>query len=313
MAKIKIGLIGCGRWGRHILRDLVALNCEVAVASISQASRDAALQGGAVMAVAEAAQLPQALDGYVVAVKTVKHYDVVCELLPSGKPIFCEKPLTADARQACDLATRAADQLFVMDKWRYHPAIEAMAKLAHSGSLGKVQAIDCRRLQWGTSQSDVDLVWTVAPHELSIMQHILGFIPAPRAATGEWNGERLEGITVLLGDCPHASTQISARYPQHRREVRMTCEGGVVLMEDPYADHIDLYRIDAPCFPNSLPKPETLPVSTEYPLLRELRQFCNYLDGGPPPLSNAVAAAQVVVAIEQIRDLALQSRASCPP
>jgi predicted dehydrogenase len=174
-----VGLVGCGNWGRLILRDLVALGCEVTVASPSDESRQRALEEGAIATVADAAALPD-VAGIVVATPTITHADVLEVLLPRDVPMFCEKPLAPDPVRAWDLARRAADRLFVMDKWRYHPGVEELARIARSRELGPVVGLRTTRAQMGCPHDDVDTAWILAPHDLSIGLEILGSLPGRR-------------------------------------------------------------------------------------------------------------------------------------
>src|SRR5687767_15883213 len=101
-----IGLIGCGDWGRHILRDLKALGCTVPVVARSPASVARATEGGADAVVGELDALG-AVDGVVVATPTATHAAVIGALLPLGVPVFSEKPLCPDPHAARALATAA--------------------------------------------------------------------------------------------------------------------------------------------------------------------------------------------------------------
>ena len=135
-----VGLVGCGAWGRHILRDLVALGCDVPVVARSRESIARAEEGGAAEIVADIASLP-ALDGAVVATPATTHAAVVEELLGRDVPVFCEKPLTDDPIAAERLAALAPDRLFVMDKWRYHPGVLELGAIVRERRLGTVSGI----------------------------------------------------------------------------------------------------------------------------------------------------------------------------
>ena len=93
--KLSVGLVGCGRWGRFILRDLLTLGCDVAVVSTSEAGRENARAGGAKDIVENINQLPQ-VSGVIVATPTQTHAKVIESLLRLSVPIFTEKPMTAD-------------------------------------------------------------------------------------------------------------------------------------------------------------------------------------------------------------------------
>jgi predicted dehydrogenase len=296
--KPRVGLVGCGRWGQHILRDLRSLGCEVAVLARSQASRELAAAGGAAEIVGAVGDLR--VDGVVVATPTSTHAEVAEEALTLGVPVYVEKPLTADLASARRLAELAPERLFVMDKWRYHPGVRELARIARSGELGEVVGIHSRRVTLGHRYSDVDTVWIHAPHDLAIALEILGEVPAPRQAVPELVGGELAGLTAILGEAPWLVLEVSSIAPAHRRELRLVCEGGVAQLDGGYADAVVIGRagaIDAESV-------ERWPIDGELPLLAELRAFARHLEGGPPPLSSAVDGVAIIAAIEEMIALA---------
>ncbi len=296
-----MGLVGCGNWGRHILRDLVSLGSRVTVVLPTDRNRSAALDGGAVAIVNAVGQLPD-VDGIVVASPTTTHAAVVRELLPRGVPIFVEKPLSDDARAARELAGAAAGRLFVMHKWRYHPGIEALGEIARSGEVGDVVGLRCTRIGWGNPHEDVDAVWLLAPHDISIGLEVLGHIPAPRCAVAERVGGTVTGVVALLGDHPWLAIEVSTAAGVERREVRLIGSKGIATLGDAYSDRIVVTR--GRDHAGVTRHDEARYISTELPLLREIRAFLDHLAGGPPPRSSAAEAADEVQAIADIRRLA---------
>jgi predicted dehydrogenase len=302
VARIAVGLVGYGAWGRHILRDLVALDCSVTVVARSDQGRREAVGAGAAAGVALVGELPAKLHGIVVATPTSTHTEVVDSLLSRDVPLFVEKPLTNDAAAATRLVQLAGDRLFVMDKWRYHPGIQLLGEIARTHELGPVVGLRTTRVGWGTPHVDVDPVWILLPHELSIALEILGEIPEPRSAVPETVNGRLAGLVGQLGDEPWFVAEVSGAHPRQRREVRLICRNGVATLLDPYADHVLVTRGEVQG--DVTPAEEARPISTEFPLLRELRAFVEHLEGGPPPKSSAAEGAAEVAAIERLRELA---------
>jgi predicted dehydrogenase len=290
-----VGLVGCGEWGRLILRDLRALGCTVAVVARSEESAARARVGGAQAVVGDVAALPE-VAGVVVAVPTAVHAQAIEAALPRGVPVFVEKPLCPGVEDARRLCAAAGDRVFVMDKWRYHPGVEALRDIARAGELGAVRGLRTTRVQWGNRHADVDAVWILAPHDLSIGQEILGGVPEPRAAVAEGTAARLEGMVALLGHEPWQVLEVSARHAQFRREVRLHCAEGVAVLDDGWADSLLVARGDG--------SRERRPLPAGLPLLRELRAFVEHLGGGPPPRSSAAEALAVVEAIARLRALA---------
>jgi len=290
-----VALVGCGRWGRHILRDLIELGSEVVVVDPNADARAHARSAGAVGAVRDSAELPQA-DGIVVATPTHSHAAVLEALLPRRVPVFCEKPLTDDGDRAADLAERGGARLFVMDKWRYHPGIEQLGELARSGELGAVHGLRTTRIGWANAHTDVDAVWILAPHDLSIALEILGQLPAPRTAVGERLDGCATGLLGILGEAPWVAVDVSVARPELRREVCLYCRDGTAVLPSAYSDHLRIARPGR--------AEERRSISTELPLRRELRAFLGHLAGGPPPKSSGADGAAVVRAVERLRALA---------
>lgn len=301
---VRIGLIGCGRWGSNILRDLKTLNCEITVVVHSDRSAAAARSGGAHAIVNRLEHMP-AVDGIVVAAPTVLHGSIVLEVLESRScPVFCEKPLTNSVLEARAIVEKGRHRVFVMDKWRYHPGIEALRNIGRSGELGPVLGLKTVRLGWGNPHRDVDSAWNLLPHDLSIAMEILGHIPKPVHSIAECDASGLMNLSVCLENPLWMMCEVSTRYPGHRRSVELRCRLGVAVLEDSYDAHIHISR--------SLSwaeggKPEALekrPIALNMPLLAELSSFVDHLGGGPPPRSTAVEGLRVVETIAKLRTMA---------
>ncbi len=294
-----VGLVGCGNWGRHILRDLVELGCEVPVVARSPASSDRAKEGGAATIVADVDSLPL-LDGVVVATPTSTHAAVLDEALGRDVPVFCEKPLTDDPAAAERLAARAPDRLFVMDKWRYHPGVLEIAAIAQESRLGAVSGLKTVRVGWGSSHDDADPVWVLAPHDLSIGCEIFGALGRAESAVAQWQGEDAVHLSgVLRGPDWWQTIEVSGRAAESTRTVELYCEGGVAVLGGGWDEHVTVYR-DAP----GGVVEERIETPGELPLLAELRAFVEHLRGGPPPRSSAAEGAAVVSSIAELRELA---------
>jgi predicted dehydrogenase len=268
----------------------------VHVVARSPESVGRARDGGATSIVAAIADLP-AVEGAVVASTTGSHADVARELLATiTGPVFVEKPLTDDAAAAAGLAEQHGDRLFVMDKWRYHPAVAELARIARSGELGAVTALTSRRVTDVDRHPDVDTVWTHAPHDLAVALEILGEIPEPVHAVAEHSGGRRVGLVATLGGPPHVTFEVSCVAPAHRRELRLVCEDGVARIDGGWAEEVEIARRGEPTERRATPG--------ELPLLAELRAFVDHVRGGPPPRSSAAEGALVVERIAQLGALA---------
>jgi len=299
----RIGLIGCGRWGRLVLRDLLALKATVWVVASGADAGVATAAGGSTVAGVQ--QLPD-VDGIVVATPTSSHADVIESVLPRGVPIFCEKPLCDDAERARRLAAAGRDRVFVMDKWRYHPGIGALAAIARSSELGGVVGLRTCRLGYGHSHADTDCIWTLLPHDLSIGLEIFGRLLPPRHALADRADGTVMGLVAACADegGPWHVMEVGIRSVRRQRSIALMCANGAAILEDAYADHILIMDNPDRAGPDTDAPVTRRPISVEMPLLAELRAFLDHLRGGPPPKSSVAEAAQSVETITAIRRLA---------
>jgi predicted dehydrogenase len=260
-----------------------------------------AVDGGAAGAVKTVDDLAE-MQGIVVAVPAVAHADVVDSVLVRGVPIFVEKPLTVDPASAQKLAAMTVDQVFVMDKWRYHPGIELLRDIAQSGEFGTVVGLETVRTGWGNPHADVDGIWHLTPHDLSIVLEVLGSIPEPRSARADRMDGVPAGVVGMLGEDPWIRIEVGTRSVRRIRSVVLRCEEAVVALMDGYADHLEI--LTGYPLHDQEPAPARRSFAFEMPLLRELRVFVEYLSGGPPPRSSAAEGAKIVATIARLRELA---------
>jgi predicted dehydrogenase len=323
---LAIGLVGCGRWGRHILRDLQALGAAVTVADPDAAARAQALQQGAA-GVADLTQLPPDLAGYVIASPAGQHGRAIEALLERDRPIFVEKPFTTDSASAQRLAAAGRGRLFVMEKWLWHPAVRFLTALARRKDLGPVELLACARLQPDLPIRDVDPVWTLLPHDLSIAREILGTLPEPRLARAERRDGKLVGLVGLLsgGSNPAASRlrdatpllpvpapllhiEVSAARAERQRSILLGGSEGLAFWSDGAPETVFVGRRPATARDTrdaiNTGDFERHEVTGEMPLKAELRDFLAHLAGGPPPRASAAGGALVVERIDALRRLA---------
>ena len=298
---LRVALIGCGRWGRNILRDLLLLGCEVSVVTRTAASAASALELGAHHANTDLKKLRE-VDGVVVATPTSTHADVVRSVLGLDVPVFVEKPLTADVETARTIAAEAGDRIFVMDKWRYHPGIHLLREIVRSGAIGETLGLRTVRVQWGSPHADVDCTWILLPHDLSIALEILGAIPAPVSAVAHHEGFQITGLMGQLrfDDGKWMSVEVASNGPSNVRRVEVFGDEGVAVLAGGWEEHVTITRTA----PDGEPDVTTLEAADELPLLAELRAFVHHLAGGLPPRSSADEGVRIVEAITGLRRLA---------
>ncbi len=187
---MRIGIAGCGYWGPKHVRVLESINevDRVVVIDPDESARKSVLQS--FPRVQEFADLGSALpeiDALVVATPPRMHYRLAREALDAGKHVLVEKPFTtnsADARELIRCARRSDLVLMVGHTFEFNPVVWRLRDAVRSGDLGEVHYIDTARLNLGLYQPDVNVVWDLAPHDISILNYILQSRPSSVDARG---------------------------------------------------------------------------------------------------------------------------------
>ena len=189
---IRTGLIGCGYWGSNLLRNLFNNRAfeVVAVADASEARRTAVCQRhGSVrpLETAEAVMALPEIDAIVIATPVATHYEIARLGLEKGKHVLVEKPMCASSDQAHHLVqlAKAAKRVLMVDHtFLFTDAVQHVQRIVHRGDLGRIAYVDAMRVNLGPFQRDVNVLWDLGPHDLSIVDHILGEEPIHIEASG---------------------------------------------------------------------------------------------------------------------------------
>jgi predicted dehydrogenase len=302
---LRIGLIGCGAWGKYILRDLKQLGCEVWVVARSERSQNHARSFGADKIVNNVNNL-DGLAACVIATPTEIRYEYCATLLNKFPtiPLFVEKPLSNNLVEAQTLfALPNSQNIFVMDKWRYHAGVLKMASIAKEGVLGKIMGLQLTRVSWGLIHEDSNTVWHLMPHDIAIAYEILGVFPKPIYAQKDITKGQIRGMKANLlteKDDIWVHIEVSDRSPVRKREIKLIGEDGIAILGDSYQNTITIYDTNKTDreVTNSQKEIEFV---ANMPLYDELAAFVGYVKKElPPPKSNIQEAIQNVAIIDQL-------------
>jgi predicted dehydrogenase len=302
----KLALFGCGIWGQKILAELVSLGASVDVIDADPKVENAALALGAVGFLAQGSDLSN-YDGVILATSSSTHRSLLERILPFDIPVFVEKPLTTNLHDAMALQRFNTGRLFLMHIWTYHPGIMMLRDITHSSELGKLLALHSTRANWTSPRKDADTVWNLAPHDITIARMILGHIPEPAYAVAERHNGTIRSFTALLGKDPFYHFNVSNRYEYKVREVRLNFERGVAVLENDEAGHIKVVHGDAACAADDT-RIELRKYSCATALHLELKDFLNYLNGGPAPQCTFQDGLDVVQTLHKLINLAEERR-----
>ena len=199
---VRMGVIGYGYWGPNVVRNLSALdNCElVAVCDKSPAAlKRAARAYPGVHATKEFSDVLRSpnIDAVAIVTPVWTHFELAKAALENGKHVFVEKPFTSSVHQAeqlIELAERKRLRIMVDHTFLFSGAVRKIRELVDAGALGPLYYFDSTRVNLGLFQHDVSVVWDLAPHDLSIMDHVIRAKPEAVVATG---GKHFNGLADM--------------------------------------------------------------------------------------------------------------------
>jgi len=231
---VKFGVIGYGYWGPNVVRNLDHLEGSqvVAVCDKSPTSRKRIQKAHPhIKVVTDSTDLLSSteIDAIAVVTPVWTHYELTKAALEQGKHVFVEKPFTSDSNQAEELINLAAKKnlkIMVDHTFLFTGAVKKIGQLLEEGTLGKVYYYDSTRVNLGLFQHDVNVIWDLAPHDLSIIDHLIKETPEAVSATGQThlNGhEDVAFITVYFPNKIIAHINVNWLSPV---KVRTTLIGG---------------------------------------------------------------------------------------
>lgn len=241
--RLRVGVIGCGYWGSKHVRALLSLESVAKVAVIEpNAERSDAITRtfpGVESYPSLDAALPH-IDAVVIATPPSTHAPLALQAIAAGKHVMVEKPLsvtTADGRAMVDAARAAGVTLMVGHTFEYHAAVWSLRDLVQNGELGDIYYLDTARLNLGLYQHDVNVLFDLAPHDISILNYVLGHQPTSVECWGSRHAHpRLEDIAHmrLYYDEPGVFANVNVSWLDPRKVRRVTLVGSkkMVVFDD---------------------------------------------------------------------------------
>jgi len=208
---IRIGVIGYGYWGPNIVRNLLNLDSAQVVAicdTTPEAQRLAKHAYPSVQVTSNANEVLRSPDIDAVAIVTPvwTHFELAKAALENGKHVFLEKPITSNAIQAeilIELAERKNLKIMVDHTFLFTGAVKKIRQLIDQGELGDLYYYDSTRVNLGLFQHDIDVLWDLAPHDLSIMDYLIRKEPEAVVATGQAHLNEHADVAYMTIYFPH--------------------------------------------------------------------------------------------------------------
>ena len=306
--KKHIAVVGCGHWGRNLIRNFAELGV---LASVCDPNTDLAQKYAKQYEVSNSSFADilrdTSVDGIVLAVPAPLHASLAIKAMNSGKHVYVEKPLAmnpVEARGMIDASKDNKVQLMVGHLLQYHPVFVAVRDLVESGELDGLSYIYSNRLSFGKVRSEEDVIWSFAPHDISMILSLTN--DEPKLV-------RTESLCILQTNIADTATvhmefksglkahiSVSWLHPYKEQKLVVIGQSGMVVFDDtkPWNEKLAFYRysIDLTGEAADLNKSKVqyLEVPESEPLKNECQHFINVVNGRLPPLTDGDEGLRVL-------------------
>lgn len=319
---INVGIIGCGYWGPKLARNFHDLpNADLSWVADLREDRLAEIKDlypGVRTTRNYRHLIDSDIDAVVIATPVSSHYPLACEALQAGKHALVEKPITAVSDQAQELTNLAAEKgltLMVGHTFEYNPAVEAIKEIIQSGELGVIYYLNSVRANLGLLQPDINVMWDLAPHDISIIRYILGSAPDRVSARGatyvnkNHNLHEVAYLNIYFDNGIMANLQLSWLDPVKQRTLTIVGSKKMLVYDDIADDKVTIFDKGVEVPPYSVTEEEfrasyrhgeetIYQLDWTEPLKKECNHFLECIQTGKTPRSDGVDGMTVLKVLE---------------
>ncbi len=319
---LKVGLVGCGYWGPKLARNFHELP-ETELAWVCDFRQDRLDHLKALYPQVQATRdytemLASDVEAVVIATPVRAHHPLALAALRAGKHVLIEKPLAGSVKEAEEIVAegeRAGRVVMVGHTFEYNPAVETMRKIITDGELGDVYYINATRVNLGLFQPDINVMWDLAPHDVSLLMFALGLSPTEVSARGAIYVRPHSGLhevvylTLYFPNNVLADIRVSWLDPCKIRRCTVVGSKKMLVYDDIADDKILLYDkgVDIPPYSDTLEEFHLsyrtgegipYPVPWSEPLRGECRHFAECIATGQRPRSDGLDGLRVVKVLD---------------
>ncbi len=311
----RICVIGAGRWGKNHVKTLHKLGH---LGGIVETDSKCLSNLSAEFNVPGFKELSQAMrlkfEGYIVATPAETHYQLGKTLLEKGCSVLIEKPMALSSKHTAELVEIAEQKrtcLMVGHLLLFHPAIRKIKELIDNNKIGKLYYIYSNRLNLGTVRTEENVFWSFAPHDISVIDYLVGDQPVHIEAKGsKFLQDAIYDVTMTQLAYPgdvHAHIYVSWLHPFKEQRLVLVGSSGMISFDDSSAQKDILYynkRIDwVDGRPVKYEEPdEIVAYDRTMPLDEELKHFIENL-GRPAKIADGKTGHEVVRVLEKVQEL----------
>jgi len=311
-SKPNVAVVGVGYWGRNLVRNFHDLSVLTAVCDVDgSVEANHAQRYPNVKFYHDFSDLlsDPSVTAVVLATPAVTHYELAKAALEAGKDILVEKPLAIDVQHGEDLVRLARAKgriLMVGHILRYHPAILKLQQLIHDGTLGKINYLYSNRLNIGKIRTEENILWSFAPHDISVMLALLNEMPTRVTCKGGSCLNRdVFDVTLSHFDFPsgvQAHIFVSWLHPVKEQRLVVVGSEKMAVFDDTAEHKLVLYPHKV-AWPNRVPTAvkaaaELVALEDREPLREECQHFLDCIASGASPVSSGAEGLQVLKVLD---------------
>jgi UDP-2-acetamido-3-amino-2,3-dideoxy-glucuronate N-acetyltransferase len=307
----RIAVVGAGYWGKNLLRNFHELGALCAICESDPGNPNLSPYGDVKVYTDYAALLSDAaIDAVAISAPAVLHCDMVKKALESGKDVYVEKPLSltvAEGEMLVDLAGKTKKILMVGHILQYHPAVVKLKELVSSGALGKIDYIYSNRLNIGKLRTEENILWSFAPHDISVILMLLGQDPLRVSATGgDYLNKGVYDTTMTTLEFPNGVKGhifVSWLHPFKEQKLVVVGSKGMAVFDDVSKEKLFLYPHTIEWKEGKVPVAhkadhQVVPFQPAEPLKEELRHFLDCIETRKSPKTDGREGLQVLKILE---------------
>jgi UDP-2-acetamido-3-amino-2,3-dideoxy-glucuronate N-acetyltransferase len=306
--KKSIAVIGSGYWGKNLVRNFFQLGvlkliCDKNEKILNQFKKE--YNDVETCLNLEDVFGHEDVKAVVVATPAESHFEIACKALSAGKHVFVEKPLSLNEKEGQDLVELAEKNkliLMIGHILQYHPAVIKLKDLINTGELGKIQYLYSNRLNIGKIRNEENILWSFAPHDISVILMLLGEMPEFVYATGgSYLQRKIPDTTLTTMDFPSgvkAHIFVSWLHPYKEQKLVVVGDKKMAVFDDVSQEKLVLYphRID---WLDRIPvaskeAAEVVSVHMEEPLKLECRHFLACIETKQKPRTDGEEGLRVL-------------------
>ncbi len=299
----RVGVIGCGNWGRHLVRNFHEMGLLAGVSDIrTEAAQSMCGTYGVAPLTADRMFASNEIDAVVIATPAEEHFHLGIRAIDSGKHVFVEKPISVTDTEADTLvmASLKADRILMVGHvLRYHPCFLELHRIVRSGGIGRVRYVRTTRAANHGSRRNENALWGFAPHDISMMLALAGEMPAGVLAHGDHAaGRRGADIALATLDFPSGlKGHLFISWFNHVKEQKLVVSGdsGVIVFDDcePWERKLVVYPHESGGG-NPPGHGDSVVVNRAEPLRAECDHFVECIRKGSSPVTDGAEGAAVI-------------------